>query len=492
MPKYTVTDPTSGKKLTFTGDVPPKPEHIMEAFAQLNAAQPSALAQGVSSVARPVLEIGGMVGGGLLAGGATAPTVLGAVPATAAGGALGYAGGKSAADLLDRGLGIKKPIAGVEEALGETVSNVVGGVEAEATGAGVAKAIGGAAKLGKAGVKKLITGALGPTAEEIAARAANPEAIKGAKPMEELAQSLPDSFHEMSKKITEMSDAALEKLSPSKFINDGAATKTDILGAVRKEATGLGRTISDSTAHAKKVLGRYADRLKKLGSTVSEKELGSIVRSIDEDIDWSAKELAPLNNALEGVRTRIDTILKTGNKEYAAAMEPVAENMRLLKKGQKVFGIENDIGKGYKATNSTATALKSATDPKRLDSRAVLERLNELVGKDYLSEAEASKVAEAFKPGAKTGGKRLNVGAAIGAAAGTGIGSTLGFGHGMVGGATGAVAGGMIDANAGPIAGSLIDSLVKLSKMTKGANTPAVKSAVQDLLGSAAMQRKSK
>lgn len=492
MPKFTVTDPASGKKLTFNGDVPPSPEHVAAALAQLNAPRPSALAENVSAVVRPTLEIGGALAGGALMGGASAPTFAGVIPGAMVGGAGGFALGKSGADLVDRGLGIKKPIGSLKEAVSEAAGTVLEGVESEATGLGVTKALGGALKLGKGAAKKTISSLLGPTQEEIAARAANPDAIKNAKPIEGLAQSLSDSFQAMSDKISEMSDDALSHLSASKYLNDGAATKTSVLAAVRKESAALGRTVSDSTAHAKKVLGRYAERLRKLGSTVSEKEIGSIIREIDNDIDWASKELMPLNNALEGLRTRLDKALKAGNKAYAKAMEPVAENTRLLKRGQKIFGIENDIGKGFKPTNMTATALASSADPRRLDSRAVLKQLKDLLGRDYITEAQAAKVAEAFKPGAKAGSKKVNVGAILGAALGTGVGSTAGIGGGMTGAVGGAVAGGLIDANAGPIAGSTIDTLVKLSNAQKRATTPTVKSMAQTLIGALTKQNRDK
>jgi hypothetical protein len=72
----------------------------------------------ISKTARPILEVGGGVTGAALA----TPETLGA--GTAIGGALGFAGGKATADLLDRGMGLKKPISGAKEALAETVGDV--------------------------------------------------------------------------------------------------------------------------------------------------------------------------------------------------------------------------------------------------------------------------------------------------------------------------------------------------------------------------------
>lgn len=314
--------------------------------------------------------------------------------------------------------------------------------------------------MAKSAGKALISTTLGPSVKDINMRISrNPEIVK-AKPFEVLAQELPDEVMKVSQKVGELSGAALDTLSPSRYIMEGAAAKESLIGAVRSEKANLGRTVSDSNAHAKKVLDRYAFRLRRLGNTVSEQELGKIVRDIDNDIDWSSKDMTPLNNALEGVRTRIDGLLKGQNTAYAEAMVPVAEGTRLIKKLQSIFQVENDIGKGFKAKNSTAAALKGAIDEKRLDSRQALEGLKGLTGRDLLREVENAGVAEAFTGGRANGSRRVNLGAALGAAVGAPIG---GWGGASIGSLTGAMTGAYIDTQGGRMAGSLIDSLVRAS-----------------------------
>lgn len=94
---------------------------------------PSRIKETISQYARPVLEMGGALAGGSLGVGATAVTV-GGVPAGAAiGGALGFGAGKSAADLLDRTMGLKeRPTIG--EGIQEIGKNLSEGVAAELTG----------------------------------------------------------------------------------------------------------------------------------------------------------------------------------------------------------------------------------------------------------------------------------------------------------------------------------------------------------------------
>jgi len=424
--------------------------------------QPKGIGQTIASYARPALEIGGALGGTAIAGALSAPTVAGIIPASVAGGALGFAGGSAVASALERALGVKPPIASLPEAITETGKNISSGISSEALGLGMGKAaqVGGKAAigLGKRGLSVLT----GPSVKDINAFIANPAAIKNAKPFDVLARELPEDLQSVSDHVTQLSDNALNTLSPSKYLEDGAMAKDAVLRAIRKSKEAMGRTISDATSQAKKTLSRYAYRLKRLGNTVSEQELGSIIRDIDNDIDWAAKEKTPQNNALKSVRIEIDGILKTNNPEYAQAMAPVSEGVRLLKKAKSLFHVERDIGKGYKPTNMTSTALKSSTDIKRVDSRDILGAIKGITGRDYLQESEFAKVAENFATSRAAGSRRVNLGKAIGAGLGAGAGGLYGGSGAIPGAVVGALAGGYADTYGGEIAGSVLENLLKL------------------------------
>ena len=88
----------------------------------------------VGSFARPLLEGGGAIAGGVLG------SPMGPVGAVG-GGALGYGIGKSAADLLDRGLGRKAPIPNMTEAVKEAGGNAYEGAQMEGIGLGASKVI---------------------------------------------------------------------------------------------------------------------------------------------------------------------------------------------------------------------------------------------------------------------------------------------------------------------------------------------------------------
>jgi hypothetical protein len=88
----------------------------------------------IGEVARPLLEGGGAVAGGILG------SPMGPIGA-AGGGALGFGIGKSAADLLDRGLGRKEPIPNLPAAIGEAGQNAYQGAQVEASGLAASKII---------------------------------------------------------------------------------------------------------------------------------------------------------------------------------------------------------------------------------------------------------------------------------------------------------------------------------------------------------------
>lgn len=103
--------------------------------------------RGVSSFSRPVLEFGGAMGGGVLAAPAGPVGV-------AAGGALGYAAGKGAANRLDEAMGLKEAPQGIVEGLKETEQGLREGAMAEMGGAVTTKALARGAKAAPAIVEK--------------------------------------------------------------------------------------------------------------------------------------------------------------------------------------------------------------------------------------------------------------------------------------------------------------------------------------------------
>lgn len=103
---------------------------------------PSSMAETASKIYTPVLKYGGAMLGGAIA---TPGDVLSGPVATAAGGALGYAGGKALANSIDRFTGVQQPLT-PKEVLPETAGAIKEGVQNEATGLATGAVIGKAAE----------------------------------------------------------------------------------------------------------------------------------------------------------------------------------------------------------------------------------------------------------------------------------------------------------------------------------------------------------
>jgi hypothetical protein len=447
VPKYRVTDPQSGRSIVMTGDSAPTEQEVTQAFsaahpdlrdapAQPAESGPGATARMVSDLARPALETAGAIGGGLLAGAGTVGLGPVAIPATVAGGGLGLAAGKAAADLLDRGLGIKKPIASYTDAAKETGGDIKAGAEAEAMGLGAGAAINGVGNAVSAVGKRSVSAALGPAVKDLEALAARNTQVRAAKPLETLARDLPDSVQSLansvtklrgealdavpqiknaqpldllarrlpqdvgvlSKQVSDLSTAALKTLPDSTDAASAlpATVLTDEIQAARAE---LGNSISKSAQQARSTLDGYLERAQKLGPRISQYDLGQIVRDMDHDIDWESKDLTPQNQALEHIRTQIDGALKTVNPDYQEAMKPVADGTRLLKKAETLFQVKKAAGSGYAPSNATAAALKGAVNDTRVDSQDVLDALKKVTGRDYLGDVENTLAKQAYLEG---------------------------------------------------------------------------------------------
>lgn len=116
-----------GNQVEFPDNLPP--EQLKQAVSS------AARKMGVASrgdramqFIRPILEVGGGVGGAALAGGVATPL------ASAGGAALGISGGKAVADYIDRVRGAKQPLTSIPEMLKETASNLKYGAASEAGG----------------------------------------------------------------------------------------------------------------------------------------------------------------------------------------------------------------------------------------------------------------------------------------------------------------------------------------------------------------------
>lgn len=353
---------------------------------------PGPIARTVSAVARPVLQVGGAVGGAALAGGATAPTVAGVIPGAMAGGALGYAGGESAANALDRALGIKAPISSIPEALSETAGNIQAGAENEVMGPVIGKAIKGGAAVVKSGGKLL--GKVGSVISNLGSKgvldsagvsSTTIERLAGASNPAEVGESVgrqlvkegaigknPKStftkFNAVKNKWGEAVGAALKKI---KDTNKGLGVYPELEDPLKVEANGILKPLLDKANEAKssgytmdRVVSRnYRNMYNSLADT-AEKGKGFLtlddVRNEMQKIGKILKKTSPSNDNHLVAREMYHTLADLRDSMVEAIADvagspALAENLKRANKGYSLYArIMPDIA---------SAAAKSATSP---------------------------------------------------------------------------------------------------------------------------------
>lgn len=324
----------------------------------------------------------------------------------------------------------------------------------------------------KIGVRALEAAAGAPRAA-IERRLARPTQVRTAiaegateTPYAPLADEVARAVNEVGEKARTGAAKAQDALSSSRYLNDRAIPKDDILKIVVREKSRLrtqGSVVGESKQSAMARLAKLEGQIKKLrGETVSEKNVKSLIKSLDPDINWKATENAPTNIALERVRYRLDAKLKKGNPKYREEIAPVARQMRVFKRSQRQFGLEKETGGGFVASDATASKLKSIGSGKVPMSERRLGELGRETSRDFTDRAKDIDAALKFEGGATQGSRRVvsfrdllgGVGAGAGAMVGGVPGAVIGGG---IGGAAGSLLGLITDTNGRKIAAKIID-----------------------------------
>lgn len=434
---------------------------------------PSRTAQTVSAFARPALEVGGAVGGAVLAGGASAPTIAGIIPAGVAGGALGFAAGKSAADFLDEQLGIKEPITTVKEAVKATGRNILSGIEQEALGALAKPAFNIARNVARSGAKKAISSFFGPSEEAISARFNRPEEIKNAKPLEDIAKNMSSAMGKLSDEVSRLDKEAWDSLL--KLKSEPRSEIINILKGVKKgiQVEG-GGTIGKAAAKATETInGLMSDILKitekgKEGveQFLTQKQIRKVIQAVDENIDWNNPLASRSNEALTEFRAKLSDRLKANNPQYSAIMEPLAQRTKALNDLSRAFSLGHEAGV-FVPKDTTTGRLSLAVKEGRSSSRGLLSKLKEYTGEDVLKNVKDEMLASEFRGGRPNGSRTVNMFSGILGGLGGGAGAFAGgvpgaFGGGAFGTVAGNILGGIVDRRGGQIAGSIVDRLARL------------------------------
>lgn len=294
---------------------------------------------------------------------------------------------------------------------------------------------------------KTISVGLGAPEDAILERMKNPTGVKTAFTHAELADQMVNSVNNLNKTISELAGEAHKNLRSSPFIQDGAIPKTKIAEAVKSARRDLGGIFSNESKQAASALKSVADNYKKLRSTVSESQVKDLIQQIDADIDWSNPAASRTNEALVGVRTRLDGMLKKQNRYYAEAMKPVNEAMNVMNDVQKKFGVKRKTGEGFVFDDSTVGKLRGSLKENKVATQSTLEKLKKVTGEDWESKLRQANIAQAFEGSSINGARRAVAGTAAGMFAGP------------VGGAVGAITGIFADIYGKRVAGFLADAL---------------------------------
>ena len=316
-----------------------------------------------------------------------------------------------------------------------------------------------------AGIRALesVTGA---PRKAIERRLARPDAVRNAipegaaeTPFAPLADEVAKAANSVGEKARMGAAQAQDKLSTSRYLNDRAIPKDDILKIVDREKARLrvgGTVVGDAKAAALDRLSRLRDQLDGLrGETVSEARVKDVIKSLDPDINWKATENGPSNLALERLRFRLDARLKNANPDYREAIAPVSKQMRTLKRAQRQFGLEKETGSGLVASDATASKLKSIGSGKVPMSERRLAELAKESGGDFVERAKDIDAALKFEGGAPQGSRRVLSFGGTGAAAGAAAAGPAGA---AIGGLAGAVLGLITDTSGRKIAAKIIDA----------------------------------
>lgn len=332
----------------------------------------------------------------------------------------------------------------------------------------------GAAKISKNAAspkplaRKMLSSVLGPSEEAIAARFKRPTAIKAAvkRPYVNLAEDLASTTNKLSEEVRALDDQAWGTLLKLKSEPQSQIIK--ILSNAKKEFIGSGGAkVGDADKKAVRQIDAYIQRVKLLkqkGATpgtdqmLDQGQIRELIQSIRNDTQFNLPETDPVNRAVQIAQGKIDEYLKTGNPDYEKVMKPLAEKTQLLKETARAFNLKNDRG-SFIPSDTTAGKFPQFLDEKKTYSRALLRKLKDATGKDFVQAAQDYKNAAQFAEGATSpnGSRRVNVFKGIGRAAGTAIGAGAGFAFGPVPGGAGSVAGNLLGDAIGGVGGAYID-----------------------------------
>lgn len=436
----------------------------------------------VSDIARPALEMGGGVAGGII-GSALGP--LG----TVGGGAGGYAIGKTAADILERSIGTKKPSGSYREALvSEPAKAMYEGVQQEAMGAAINPLMlgfsRGAANIGK----KSIASFLGPSEKSVIARFERPADLINAKPLQDVGDDLAKTVGKIESVVSKQDQEAWGKLfrlksePRSKIVNVIKEIRSEIkVPRAGNDVEPIGPANEKAYSTLNKII-KSIESIKQPGvqrdleQMLDQQQMRKILQDLDQNINWEDQSAEVLNNSLQRIRGKINSLIKESNPAYAEQIEELAKSKELLDETRKKFSIVKKGGE-FISSDTTPGKLKLSLDEKRARTKEILNEIKQRYGDDIAKKVEDRLLSEQFSGSSTTGSRK----AVLGTIAGAGVGTL--FDSPGVGGVAGVLTGTYLDSEGKRIAGGLVDLLNKLPKGVIASSQPLTRPFIIGAMG---------
>jgi hypothetical protein len=365
---------------------------------------------------------------GAVAGGAGAAAKGGLKGLVKAGAAMGAVGGFGA---------------GEGDALSQAGSTAAGaalGAAAPVAIRGLEKAAGAAVRAGKGAAKEAVSLGSDLNREAIDYYLANPQAVRNARPLEDVARDVVSGLDQAKGKLQAYSQQSRDVLNRQGL----GMEKAGIVERLREEAGAMMRKAkTPEMAADARALEEQAAFLESLpGDAFSPDDLKDLLIQLgDKAYATNVKAggfVTPLEQGLRNVRGDVDEGVKWLSSDFKDTMAKAAEGARTLENVRPRFDTPD------KALN----ALKGIARERSPFQKENLQALDEYLGKDLATQARASGVADAFDARTTNGSRNVNLGGRIGEAAG-------GFGN-----AIGAVIGYAKDTMARPAAKASLDFAV--------------------------------
>ena len=201
--------------------------------------------------------------------------------------------------------------------------------------------------------------------------------MKAVKPPAELRQQIMDDLSGLRSRVSEQSSKAFDALEQSGGMVPGNDLKNLLHQSMQEMRIG-GREPIGEAGKAYEKLGQYYDFLNDTDKMISATDAKKLIQMIDSDLQKayqaSAAEYSPESaKALKRVRGFVDNALKQ-NKEYAAVMQPLAKDAKVLSQA---------IDAGFADEKSLIGLLNSVNTPKGELTLKMLDELGQRTGTNY-------------------------------------------------------------------------------------------------------------